>query len=59
MFTYSLQRELLSQENIEKLSRHGVRIIGPAAGRVACGSDGMGRMSEVSEIMSVIKEMLG
>ena len=55
----NMWRHWTCQENIEKLSSHGVRIIGPAAGRVACGTDGMGRMSEVSEILSVIKEMLG
>ena len=54
----NMWRHWTCQENIEKLSKHGVRIIGPAAGRVACGADGMGRMSEVSEILAVIKEML-
>ena len=38
------------QENIEKLAAHGVRIIGPADGRVACGDNGVGRMCEAAEI---------
>ena len=47
------------RENIARLAAHGVRIIGPASGHVACGADGVGRMSEVSEILDVIQEMLG
>jgi phosphopantothenoylcysteine decarboxylase/phosphopantothenate--cysteine ligase len=54
----NMWRHWTCQENIEKLASHGIRIIGPAAGRVACGDDGIGRMSEVTEILAVIKEML-
>ena len=46
------------QENIAKLKAHGITIIGPAAGRVACGADGVGRMSEVSEIFTTVMDML-
>ena len=47
------------QENVEKLKSRGVTVIGPVAGHVACGADGMGRMSEVPEIMAVIRQLLG
>ena len=34
------------QENIQKLKRHGVHVIGPEAGDQACGETGLGRMAE-------------
>ena len=46
------------QENVEILRRRKVHIVGPAAGRVACGADGTGRMCEVAEIMAKIYEIL-
>lgn len=47
------------RENIAKLKSRGVTVIGPVSGRVACGADGEGRMSEVSEIMAAIRALLG
>ncbi len=35
-----------NQENIARLRRHGVNIIGPAGGEQACGEFGLGRMAE-------------
>lgn len=40
----------VTQDNIERLRRHGVDIIGPAEGQQACGEQGLGRMSEPAEI---------
>ena len=40
----------VTQENITKLLRHGVMIIGPEQGDQACGETGFGRMSEPAAI---------
>jgi phosphopantothenoylcysteine synthetase/decarboxylase len=35
----------------------GMRMIGPAAGHLACGTEGMGRMAEPQDILAAIDEM--
>lgn len=42
--------------NVETLRSRGVRMVGPAEGRLACGTSGAGRMSEPEEILGVIIE---
>jgi phosphopantothenoylcysteine synthetase/decarboxylase len=39
------------QENIKFAEKIGVQIEGPRAGRLACGSEGVGRMAEPMEIL--------
>ena len=39
------------RENVERLRARGVRFIGPAAGALASGREGVGRMSEPEEIV--------
>ncbi len=46
------------RENIEKLRKHGVGVVGPVQGRVACGPDGVGRMSEPEEILAAVKRVV-
>ncbi|MFH1705215.1 MAG: flavoprotein, partial [Patescibacteria group bacterium] len=38
-------------DNIERLKKCGVKFIGPAKGRLACGREGLGRMSDVEDIV--------
>ncbi len=46
-----------TQENITRLQKQGVSIIGPETGSQACGEKGFGRMSEPSDILNeIIKE---
>ncbi|HEY8910438.1 MAG TPA: bifunctional phosphopantothenoylcysteine decarboxylase/phosphopantothenate--cysteine ligase CoaBC [Desulfosporosinus sp.] len=40
-----------TQDNLARLQNRGIRIIGPATGFQACGTDGVGRMSEAVEIV--------
>ncbi len=47
-----------TQENLRKLQERGVRFIGPAGGRLACGDSGVGRMSEPEEIVAAACELL-
>lgn len=42
------------RENIEKLKRHGVEFVGPETGRLACGSEGPGRLASVDSILAAI-----
>jgi len=47
------------QRNIETLRGMGIRTVGPAAGRLACGTEGIGRMAEPQEILAAIEELAG
>ena len=42
------------QANIEKLRKIGFEIIGPETGRLACGTEGIGRMTEPQDILEAI-----
>lgn len=46
-----------TQHNIETLRARGVQMVGPCAGRLACGTEGLGRMAEPQEILAAIEEM--
>jgi phosphopantothenoylcysteine decarboxylase/phosphopantothenate--cysteine ligase len=48
-----------TQENLAKLRQRGVAIAGPAAGRLASGLIGMGRLLEPSELLGHIAAALG
>ncbi len=46
------------QHNHELLGARGCYFTGPAEGKLACGETGIGRMSEVAEIVKAIGEVL-
>jgi len=46
------------QRNIKTLLDSGMQFVGPAEGRLADGSVGVGRMSDVDEILAILKRML-
>ena len=46
------------QANVAVLKERGIELVGPAAGHVACGGDGTGRMSEPREILRKIENLL-
>ena len=46
------------QENCGILRKRGVHFIGPEKGRLACGDNDVGRMSEVSAIVDEIQKLL-
>ena len=48
----------VTQENVQTLKNRGVHFVGPAAGVLACGDSGAGRMSEPVEIVERICELL-
>jgi phosphopantothenoylcysteine decarboxylase/phosphopantothenate--cysteine ligase len=47
----------VTQRNLETLRGMGVRMIGPVAGRLACGTEGMGRLAEPQEILTAIETL--
>ena len=47
-----------TQENLAKVKSWGVKTIGPATGNLACGTAGVGRMSESVEILQEISNLL-
>lgn len=46
------------RENIIKIKKHGVRIIEPESGFLACGSEGNGRMCALEKILDRVDEIL-
>jgi phosphopantothenoylcysteine decarboxylase/phosphopantothenate--cysteine ligase len=46
----AMWNKAVTQENMAKLRRHGVNVIGPEQGDQACGETGFGRMSEPVDI---------
>ncbi len=46
-----------TQRNVAQLKADGVHFVGPTEGAMACGEFGLGRMSEVSDIVSAIDAM--
>ena len=47
-----------TQANVEGLRARGVRFVGPAEGRLACGTAGPGRMAEPDEIAAAVLDIL-
>jgi len=45
------------QRNVETLRQRGAQIVGPTAGRLACGTEGLGRMAEPSEILAALEAL--
>ncbi|MGR8999616.1 MAG: bifunctional phosphopantothenoylcysteine decarboxylase/phosphopantothenate--cysteine ligase CoaBC, partial [Gammaproteobacteria bacterium] len=54
----AMWNKAVTQENIEKIKRHGVRVIGPEQGDQACGETGFGRMSEPMDICQHLAQEL-
>ena len=46
------------QANVETLRRRGVRFVGPEEGRLACGTEGPGRLAEPEAILAEIVAVL-
>jgi phosphopantothenoylcysteine decarboxylase/phosphopantothenate--cysteine ligase len=47
------------QRNVETLRGVGMRMIGPVAGHLACGTTGMGRMAEPADIVAALEALAG
>lgn len=47
-----------TQRNLARLQADGVRVVGPAAGDLACGETGPGRMADVADIVDAVRDYL-
>ena len=47
-----------TQDNLARLRSRGVNFVGPAAGDMACGEEGTGRLSEPEVIVSAARDLL-
>jgi len=47
------------QENLRILEKRGYVLVGPAEGRLACGTTGRGRLAEVDEILAAVERLAG
>ena len=54
----AMYRHPATQENIAALQQRGVRFIGPETGRLACGDDDIGRMSDPGTVVETICQTL-
>ena len=45
------------QNNIKALKKMGFEVAGPEKGRLACGADGMGRMTEPQDILKAVEKI--
>jgi len=43
-----------TQRNVAQLKEDGCRFVGPAEGDLACGYEGVGRMSEVEDVLKAV-----
>jgi phosphopantothenoylcysteine decarboxylase/phosphopantothenate--cysteine ligase len=46
------------QQNVEKIKQMGAKLIGPECGRLACGTEGVGRMAEPEDILEQIEKIV-
>ena len=51
----AMYENAITQENIERLRVHGIHIIEPASGLLACGTSGAGRLPEPVELVAVLE----
>jgi phosphopantothenoylcysteine decarboxylase / phosphopantothenate---cysteine ligase len=47
-----------TQANLDRLSKYGYRFIEPISGRLACRTEGLGKMAEVETIFAAIRDLL-
>jgi phosphopantothenoylcysteine decarboxylase / phosphopantothenate---cysteine ligase len=48
-----------TQDNLSELKSRGFIMVGPSAGWLASGREGLGRLADVNEILGVIRRVLG
>lgn len=48
----------ITQENVERLRKHGATIVEPDSGALACGYTGKGRLPEIETLLNEIEKLL-
>ncbi|MGE4351931.1 MAG: bifunctional phosphopantothenoylcysteine decarboxylase/phosphopantothenate--cysteine ligase CoaBC [Bdellovibrionales bacterium] len=49
---YQMWQNPATQDNMARLKSRGVHQVGPAAGKMACGEEGTGRLAEINDILA-------
>ncbi|MBI4686760.1 MAG: bifunctional phosphopantothenoylcysteine decarboxylase/phosphopantothenate--cysteine ligase CoaBC [Nitrospirae bacterium] len=52
---YRMYENPIIKENILRLEKTGVKFVGPEAGSLACGEEGVGRMSEAGDLLEAVR----
>ena len=52
----NMYRNSIVQENLQKLKRHGIEVITPQVGRLACADVGEGKMPEVDVLLAYLRK---
>ncbi|MEN8614303.1 bifunctional phosphopantothenoylcysteine decarboxylase/phosphopantothenate--cysteine ligase CoaBC [Dehalogenimonas sp. THU2] len=55
----NMYENTVTQENIQKLECRGFTFVGPETGRLACGTEGRGRLAATEAILSTVHMVLG
>jgi len=56
---YRMYRNKVTQENIDKLKNRGFVFVGPDTGRLASGAVGQGRLTDIWNVLSAIRQVMG
>ena len=54
----AMWRSAAVRRNVALLKRRGFLIVGPEEGRLACGSEGPGRLAEVDELYKAVERLV-
>ena len=52
---WKMYENRIFQENLQKIKSLGVLQVGPEKGSLACGEEGLGRLSDIQDIMDAVK----
>jgi phosphopantothenoylcysteine decarboxylase/phosphopantothenate--cysteine ligase len=55
----NMYRHAATQANLDLLAKRGALLVGPAAGELACGWEGEGRLAPLEEIVGAVERALG
>lgn len=53
-----MYENVATQENLEKLKKRGIEMVGPERGELACGKQGIGRLSDTAKLLESISKKL-
>jgi phosphopantothenoylcysteine decarboxylase/phosphopantothenate--cysteine ligase len=52
---WKMYENRIFQENLQKIKSRGVLQVGPETGSLACGEEGMGRLSDIRDIIEAVR----
>lgn len=55
---WKMYENQIVQENLRKIKSLGVIQVGPVKGSLACGEDGLGRLSDITDIVEAVKAVV-